>query len=78
MVICEAGEYAGSIMPSATVADMKDGRFATGVLHLWHPENDRSRLAENERILAELMRGDRLKALVGLSAVTSDAHSARR
>jgi glycosyltransferase involved in cell wall biosynthesis len=56
----------------------KDGRFATGVLHLWHPENDRSRLAENERMLAELMRGDRLKALVGLSAVTSDAHSARR
>ena len=23
----------------------KDGRFATGVLHLWHPQNDRSQFA---------------------------------
>src|SRR6516165_6503589 len=29
----------------------KDGRFATTVLHLWHPENDRSRLPENDRML---------------------------
>ena len=26
----------------------KDGRFATGVLHLWHPENDRSSLPDNQ------------------------------
>jgi predicted glycosyltransferase involved in capsule biosynthesis len=46
----------------------KDGRFATGVLHLWHPENDRSRLTENERLLSDLMHSDRIKSLVGLSA----------
>jgi len=55
----------------------KDGRFATGVLHLWHAENDRSRLAENERMLAELMRGDRVNALIGLSALAFDMSAAR-
>jgi glycosyltransferase involved in cell wall biosynthesis len=54
----------------------KDGRYAAGVLHLWHPESDRSRLAENDRMLAELMRGDRLEALAGLSGVTPKACSA--
>ena len=34
----------------------KDGAFATGVLHLWHPDADRSRLAENERLLADVAR----------------------
>ena len=34
----------------------KDGRFATGVLHLWHPEADRARLGENERQLADVIR----------------------
>ena len=29
----------------------KDGRWATGVLHLWHPEADRGRLSENDRRL---------------------------
>jgi GT2 family glycosyltransferase len=48
----------------------KDGRFATGVLHLWHPENDRSRLLENDRLLDAVIRGDRIKALAGLSALT--------
>ena len=30
----------------------KDGVFATGVMHLWHAEAERRRLAENERKLA--------------------------
>jgi len=47
----------------------KDGRFATGVLHLWHPQSDRSRLSDNERMLVELMRSDRVKAVRGLSAL---------
>ena len=47
----------------------KDGRFATGVLHLWHPDFDRSRLAENERMLDEVIRGDRVRAVRGLSAL---------
>jgi glycosyltransferase involved in cell wall biosynthesis len=47
----------------------KDGRMATGVLHLWHPEADRSRLQENERRLAEVRSGDRIRAVQGLSAL---------
>jgi glycosyltransferase involved in cell wall biosynthesis len=47
----------------------KDGRMATGVLHLWHPEADRSRLPENERRLAEVRSGNRVRALQGLSAL---------
>jgi glycosyltransferase involved in cell wall biosynthesis len=47
----------------------KDGRFATGVLHLWHPEADRSRLAENQRRLDEIIHSDRVRAIRGLSAL---------
>ncbi len=45
----------------------KDGRFATGVLHLWHPEADRSRLAENDRQLDEVLHSSRITARCGLS-----------
>jgi glycosyltransferase involved in cell wall biosynthesis len=45
----------------------KDGRFATGVLHLWHREADRSGLEGNERRLAEIIGGDGVKARRGLS-----------
>jgi glycosyltransferase involved in cell wall biosynthesis len=48
----------------------KDGRFATGVLHLWHCEADRSRLAENERQLEEVLRAGRVRAVCGLSSLT--------
>ena len=44
----------------------KDGRFATAVLHLWHHENDRSNLAENERRLADILAADRRRAGVGI------------
>jgi glycosyltransferase involved in cell wall biosynthesis len=47
----------------------KDGNFATGVLHLWHPENDRSLLPENQRRLGEIAGADRVQAIVGLSAL---------
>lgn len=46
----------------------KDGRFATAVLHLWHRENDRSKLLENERRLAEILASDRRRALVGIDS----------
>ena len=49
----------------------KDGRFATGVLHLWHPENDRSQMPRNDRQLKDVMSADRVKARQGLSAVSS-------
>lgn len=47
----------------------KDGEFATGVLHLWHAEADRSQLSENERKLAEVVSGDRVRAQRGLSSL---------
>lgn len=52
----------------------KDGRFATGVLHLWHPESDRSGLADNQRRLDDVLTSDRVRATRGLSAMT-DASS---
>jgi glycosyltransferase involved in cell wall biosynthesis len=47
----------------------KDGAFATGVLHLWHAEAERGRLAENERRLSDSLAGDRIRARRGLSAI---------
>ena len=47
----------------------RDGAFATGVLHLWHDGADRSLLSENERKLAGVATGDRVRALQGLSAL---------
>lgn len=47
----------------------KDGHFATGVIHLWHAEADRSRLTENERKLAGIVASDRIRAQHGLSAL---------
>ena len=50
----------------------KDGRMATGVLHLWHAESDRSRLGENERRLDEIIAGDRVRAVQGLSTLRDE------
>ncbi|AMN43482.1 glycosyltransferase family 2 protein [Rhodoplanes sp. Z2-YC6860] len=46
-----------------------DGRHATGVLHLWHPASDRTRLTENERLLAQVIASDRVRAERGMSAL---------
>ena len=51
----------------------KDGAFATGVLHLWHPQEDRGRLAENERRLSDIMSVDRIRAQRGLSSIQATA-----
>lgn len=51
----------------------KDGMFATGVIHLWHAEADRSHLYENERKLAGVVSSDRVRALRGLSSLKSEA-----
>ena len=53
----------------------KDGRFATGVFHLWHRENDRAGLSANQARLDEVMRGDRIRALRGLSTLGVPAHA---
>jgi hypothetical protein len=49
----------------------KDGRYATGVLHLWHPAADRSRLAENERRLARVIETERVRAERGMSTLSA-------
>ena len=54
----------------------KDGVFATGVLHLWHPEADRGRLAENERKLSAILAADNIRAQRGLSALEAAASPA--
>ncbi len=50
----------------------KDGRYATGVLHLWHREADRSALAENDRQLDEVLNSDRVAARRGLSVTAQE------
>jgi len=50
----------------------KDGRFATGVLHLWHVQNDRSQLPANQARLDEVIGSARVRALRGLSLLTAD------
>jgi glycosyltransferase involved in cell wall biosynthesis len=54
----------------------RDGRMATGVLHLWHAEADRSRLAENERRLDNVLTSNRIRAERGLSALRDSADRA--
>jgi hypothetical protein len=54
----------------------KDGVFATGVIHLWHAEADRSQLNDNERKLGVVAGSARVRAQRGLSALASSATKA--
>ena len=54
----------------------KDGRFGPGVLHLWHPEADRSSLAQNDEHLEELLAGERVRARRGLTWLADGVHHA--
>lgn len=51
----------------------KDGRYATGVMHLWHHEADRSALAANDRQLDEALNSGRVAARRGLSVTAKEA-----
>jgi glycosyltransferase involved in cell wall biosynthesis len=51
----------------------KDGRFATGVVHLWHPEADRGELADNDARLAAVLASDHVRAQRGLSVLRDKA-----
>lgn len=44
----------------------KSARFAAPVFHLWHRENDRSRLAENQKLLDELIASPHTEARAGV------------
>lgn len=52
----------------------KDGRFATGVFHLWHRDVDRSRFADNQRQLDEVLASRRVRAQQGLSWLLAREH----
>lgn len=45
----------------------KSARFAAPVFHLWHREHDRSRLAENQRRLEEILASRRTTAAIGFN-----------
>ena len=49
----------------------KDGRFATGVIHLWHPAADRAQLTANDAKLEAVLKGERVRAEQGLSTVNA-------
>src|SRR5262249_55299419 len=55
----------------------KDGNHATGVLHLWHPESDRTSLLQNQQRLDAIERDVRVRALAGLSTLGGTADAAR-
>lgn len=44
----------------------KSARFAAPVLHLWHKENDRSHLAENQRRLQQVLNATHIRAYKGV------------
>ena len=56
----------------------KDGRFATGVFHLWHAESDRSQLPANRTRFDEVLSGRRVRALRGLSLLGNEAEPPTR
>jgi glycosyltransferase involved in cell wall biosynthesis len=51
----------------------KDGIFATGVVHLWHGEADRSRLEQNQRRLEDVIASARVRAERGMSMLAIDS-----
>lgn len=50
----------------------QDARFAAPVFHIWHPENSRDQLEENQRRLQQLIETDRIQARVGIEQALSD------
>jgi glycosyltransferase involved in cell wall biosynthesis len=56
----------------------KDGRFATGVIHLWHPEAERARLAANDALMDATLSSMRTRAQLGLSSLRHGERGAAR
>lgn len=53
----------------------KDGRFSTGVLHLWHPLADPSLLSANQILLEAIQHSNRVLSVSGLSSLKDAAES---
>ena len=56
----------------------KDGRFSTGVIHLWHADADRARLSANDALMDATLTGKRTRAELGLSALRQGAGAEAR
>jgi glycosyltransferase involved in cell wall biosynthesis len=54
----------------------KDGNYATGVLHLWHADADRSGVSENEHRLADVIASRRVRSDRGISSLDREAEPA--
>ncbi len=52
----------------------KNARFAAPVFHLWHQENDRSRLEQNQVLLQDVLRTKKIRAQLGVDQYLN-AHS---
>lgn len=50
----------------------KDARFAAAVFHIWHQENSRDQLEENQRRLQQLIETDRIQARTGILQAQSE------
>jgi glycosyltransferase involved in cell wall biosynthesis len=51
----------------------KSARFAAPVFHLWHRENDRSHLPENQERLDDVLHSHRVRAVAGVEQYLSTA-----
>jgi hypothetical protein len=51
---------------------LKDGRLATGVLHLWYPTADRALETTHYERISAAVAAKRISALRGLSALQSE------
>ncbi|MGZ5127359.1 MAG: glycosyltransferase family 2 protein [Burkholderiales bacterium] len=49
----------------------KSARYAAPVFHLWHHDNDRTQLAENQRRLDTILASEQVAAVVGLDQYSS-------
>ena len=59
-----------------TGVNRKDGRFSTGVFHLWHPLADPSMLSANQTLLDAIQHSDRTLSIKGLSSLHGDGSQA--
>jgi len=45
----------------------KDGQFSIPVLHLWHQENDRTKLKSNEQLIEDVLGSKDIQAVIGVN-----------
>ena len=80
MPITAAGEKKTPISSPGFFTQASAGRtgYLRPVIHLWHPEAERSQLARNEDKLADVLAGNRVRALRGLSSLQGPSKTAAR